>query len=201
MQDPSIARRRGEYSKTARRREQIIDAAAAVFSRSGFVQASLSEIAEIAGLSVAGLNHHFSTKTQLLEAVFDRSQHATEARFASPDPLDLLKAALDLAQQGQEDPQGTRFFAVMSAEATAPEHPAHEYFRLRYESTVESVCASFRVLQERGLLREDVAPLDAARAYVALSDGMQIQALYQPGVFSQADLLRRFIDRMLTEPL
>lgn len=194
-------RRRGEYSKTAGRRQQIIDAAATVFSRSGFMQASLSEIAERANISVAGLNHHFSTKAQLLEAVFDDKQHETESRFASADPITLLNAALDLAEQGQSDPQGTRFFAVMSTEATSPDHPAHEYFRRRYETILEQVRASFVTLQEQGRLQPGVDPADAARAYIGLSDGIQIQALYQPGTFSQAELMRRILSGMLTEPL
>ncbi len=194
-------RRRGEYSKSARRREEIIEAAASVFSRSGFIQASLGEIAALAGISVAGLNHHFSTKTQLLEAVFDRSQDETAVHFASDDPVDLLRAAIDLADRGQNDPQGTRFFAVMSAEATAPEHPAHEYFVSRYNTTLRQVHDSFAALRDAGKLRPDVDPWDAARAYVGLSDGLQIQALYAPGDFSQAEVLRRLLSTLLTEPL
>ena len=194
-------RLRGEYSKTAKRREEIIDAAATVFSRSGFVQSSLGEIAELAGISVAGLNHHFSTKTQLLEAVFDRSQRETEARFASDDPIELLRTAVELAEQGQNDPQATRFFAVMSAEATSPDHPAHDYFSRRYETTLHYVHESFCTLQEQGRLRAGIEPIDAARAYIGLSDGVQIQALYQPGTFSQAQLIRRVLSSMLTEPL
>ncbi|GEK87429.1 TetR family transcriptional regulator [Microbacterium aerolatum] len=165
------------------------------------MQASLSEIAERADISVAGLNHHFSTKTQLLEAVFDHKQRETEARFTSTDPMALLRAALDLAEQGQSDPQGTRFFAVMSTEATSPDHPAHEYFRRRYETTLDLVRASFVTLREQGRLRPGVDPADAARAYIGLSDGLQIQALYQPEAFSQADVMRRIISEMLTEPL
>jgi hypothetical protein len=113
----------------------------------------------------------------------------------------LLRAALDLAEQGQSDPEGTRFFAVMSAEATSPDHPAHEYFRQRYETTLDHVRVSFTALQEQGRLRTGVDPTDAARAYIALSDGIQIQALYQPDAFSQADLMRRLLSGMLTESL
>ncbi|AOX45879.1 TetR/AcrR family transcriptional regulator [Microbacterium sp. BH-3-3-3] len=197
----TTSRSRGAYSKTARRRGEILDAAATVFGRSGFVQASLADIAELAGISIAGLNHHFATKTHLLEGVFDRLQEETEARFASEDPLDLLRAAVDLAERGQNDPTGTRFFAVMSAEATSPEHPAHDYFLRRYTTTLHQVTASFEQLRSQGRLREGVDPEDAARVYIGLSDGVQIQALYQPGAFSQAALLRRMLNNLLTEPL
>jgi AcrR family transcriptional regulator len=197
----AVSRRRGEYSKTARRREEILDAADEVFSRSGFMQASLGEIAEKAGISVAGLNHHFSTKTQLLEALFDRKQRETEALFSSTDPMELLRAAVDLADRGQSDPSGTRFFAVMSAEATSPEHPAHGYFQRRYDDTLAAAHSSFKTLKEKGMLAHDVDPWDAARAYVGLSDGLQIQTLYQPRQFSQAAVLKRLLNQLLTEPL
>src|SRR5215203_2906627 len=50
------APRRGSYAKTVQRRKQIIDAAYQVFSRAGFHNASLSDIAAAAGLSIAGVN-------------------------------------------------------------------------------------------------------------------------------------------------
>ncbi|WP_396644777.1 TetR/AcrR family transcriptional regulator [Microbacterium sp.] len=194
-------RRRGEYSKSAQRREDILDAAAAVFSRAGFGAASLAEIAERAGISVAGLNHHFATKTQLLEAVFDRTQRQAETFFQSSDPIELLRSAVSLAAQNASDPLATRFFAVMSAEATSPDHPAHDYFQRRYAETVEQVLASFATLRDQGRLRAEVTPEEAARAYMALSDGLQIQALYDPEAFSQPAMLRRLLSSFLTEPL
>ena len=47
------APRRGTYAKTVQRRKQIIDAAYQVFSRAGFHNASLADIAGVAGLSIA----------------------------------------------------------------------------------------------------------------------------------------------------
>ncbi|MFS0735058.1 TetR/AcrR family transcriptional regulator [Microbacterium sp. 1P10UB] len=196
-----VTRRRGEYAKSAARREQILDAAAEVFSRSGFTAASLADIAEAANMSIAGLNHHFATKTQLLEAVFDRSREVAVSLFTSSDPLDNLRASLDLAQSNEGDPVTIRLFAVMSAEATSPEHPAHHRLLQHYDATLNAVLGSFVELERSGRLRPDVRPDDAARAYVALSDGLQIQAMYQPDAFSQPDVIRRLLSSFLTEPL
>lgn len=152
-------------------------------------------------MSIAGLNHHFATKTQLLEAVFDRSREVAVTMFTSTDPLDNLRASLHLAQSNQGDPRIIRLFAVMSAEATSPDHPAHHRLLQHYEATLKAVHGSFVELARTGRLRPDVRPEDAARAYVALSDGLQIQAMYQPEAFSQPDVIRRLLSSFLTEPL
>ena len=192
---------RREYAKTTRRRQQIVDAASEVFSRAGFLNASLAEIAAAAEISVAGLNHHFPTKTVLLEAVLDQRDKEAETYFEGARGIDLLRALLDLAERDQANPEATRFFAVMSAEATADDHPANAYFNTRYEMILKSVEGAFREAQADGALRPDVEPIEAARAYVALSDGLQVQSLYQPGSFSQATITRKMLSALLLDSL
>ena len=57
--------------KKARTRAQLIDAAAAVFARRGFVAASLDEVAEEAGLTKGAVYSNFDSKEDLFEAVLD----------------------------------------------------------------------------------------------------------------------------------
>lgn len=54
------------------RREDIVDAAAGLFSESGYDSTSVRTIAGEVGLSVASLFHHFASKDELLEAVIRR---------------------------------------------------------------------------------------------------------------------------------
>ena len=49
--------------------EHIVDRAAALFARHGFVQTSVQSVADAVGLSKAGLLHHFSSKQALWDAV------------------------------------------------------------------------------------------------------------------------------------
>ena len=65
----SVRRTRGEYAKTAQRRLEIIAAAAATFSDFGFRDGSLRDVAQRAGITHAGIRHHFPTKVDLLMAV------------------------------------------------------------------------------------------------------------------------------------
>ena len=52
--------------RTAQRRRAVLEAALAVFSERGFNKASLTEIADRAGMTHAGVLHHFGSKEQLL---------------------------------------------------------------------------------------------------------------------------------------
>jgi AcrR family transcriptional regulator len=57
--------------KKARTRAQLIDAAATVFARRGYMAASLDEVAEEAGLTKGAVYSNFDSKEDLFEAVID----------------------------------------------------------------------------------------------------------------------------------
>ena len=57
--------------KKARTRAQLIDAAAAVFARRGYVAASLDEVAEEAGLTKGAVYSNFDRKEDLFQAVIE----------------------------------------------------------------------------------------------------------------------------------
>jgi AcrR family transcriptional regulator len=50
------------------RREEIIEAAVPVFARNGFVDASMNDVADRAGVTVTAVYYHFSGKEELYEA-------------------------------------------------------------------------------------------------------------------------------------
>ena len=72
------------------------------------------------------------------------------------------------------------FVNLSAAAATDPEHPAHEYFRQRYENSRRDLAADFRAMQEDGRLRTDVDAEELTSVLLAVSDGMQIQWLFDP---------------------
>lgn len=63
---------RAPTARGRRRRDRIVDAAAAAFDRHGFHGASIDDIGAAAGISGPGLYRHFDSKDALLTAVFDR---------------------------------------------------------------------------------------------------------------------------------
>ena len=169
---------RGEYRKTARRREEIVDAAFVIFARSGFTNASMTDIAASVGLTLPGLRHHYSSKEELLEAVINRRDLEVLDLLRDQSGLGTLRALVAVAERDAAFPEHSRLFVVMSAEATNPEHPLHTYFSERYKNVLDNVALAFADVAAAGQLREGVDPMEAARVYIATADGFQLQALY-----------------------
>jgi AcrR family transcriptional regulator len=54
------------------RRDEIIDAAISVFAVQGFVDASIAQVAQTAGVAVTAVYYHFASKQELYEAALSR---------------------------------------------------------------------------------------------------------------------------------
>lgn len=175
---------RGSYAKTGMKRAAILEAALAVFAKGGYRAGSLREMASHVGMSEAGLLHHFPNKSALLAAVLElRDEHAMEmVPFDSEDPLQAIRGLITLARYNASVPGVVELYCTLSAEGTSPGHPAHEYFVGRYDLTVSRLTENFERCRERGILRPGLRPESAARATVALMDGLQVQWLLDPDV-------------------
>lgn len=174
-----MARPKGDATANAARRQDILRAGFEVFSRAGFKGGSLAQIAEIVGMTEAGILHHFKTKANLLTAVLGYRDDITLERFdiTNSDGIKFVRSWLDLIDYNVSIPGMVELFCVMSAESTSEEHPAHEYFKERYAITISTAKASMIDLQNNGYIGKDAVPEDLGRALIALSDGLQVQWL------------------------
>jgi AcrR family transcriptional regulator len=190
--------RRGPYRKTAARQQEILDAALAVFGRSGYRSGSIREIAETVGMSEAGLLHHFESKNALLTAVLrHRDELSKPMMFSGTPGIGTLVGAVDafrVAHRGTAE-----LYCVLSAEATSPDHPAHRYFTERYSRLRSAFGASFANMQAAGQLRAGVEPGVAARSTLALMDGLQLQWLLEPASVDMAADLESYFRQLVTE--
>lgn len=196
---------RGTYAKGRVTRSELVDAATAQFAEGGFRTASLRDIAARVGLSHPGLLHHFPTKAALLEAVLARRDETDAAVLAAAQARgeDRVEAIVGLAERNATRPHMVELFATLSAEATHPDHPAHAYFRRRYDDVLSAFAQGFEEWRARGELREGVDVREAARTVVALMDGLQVQWLLevdQPDRVDMAALLRRHLDTYRAAP-
>lgn len=198
-----ISNARGEYAKTPARRQEILAAAIEVFAAAGFHKGSLRDVADRAGLSQAGLLHHFPSKNQLIQAVLTWRDDQSRERFAGRESgLDNLRALGDLVEYNQtKTPELVELYTILSGEATAADHPVHEYFTRRYAWVLDYVRGSFDAAAQAGQLRPGVDSASAARALVALMDGLQIQWLYDRDAFDMAVEVRGFLQSLLTVEL
>lgn len=195
---------RGSYAKTAGRRREILEAGIEVFANHGFRNGSLREIAERVGMSQAGLLHHFSNKNELLAGVLELRDERSSA-LVSPDDtpgIDTIRGVVRVAEYNATYAPGlVELHCVLSAEATAPEHPAHQYFLDRYARAVSLLAEAFTAARAAGQLADGVEPRSAARALIALSDGLQVQWLLAPDSLDMADELRRYLRPLFTVDL
>jgi AcrR family transcriptional regulator len=197
---PRKGRPRGRYAKSDEIREAILDAALGVFAEGGFRAGSLRLVAERAGMSEAGLLHHFPRKSVLLEAVLERRDRLAHA-FVPLEVVngeDAIRGLVELARYNASIPGLVELYCTIAGEATSPDHPAHDRYVRRYEVVRGTLLEAFTDLATKGMLRDGVTPSGAAKATIAIMDGLQIQWLLDPLVMDMAEDLRAFLTLLTT---
>jgi AcrR family transcriptional regulator len=180
------------YTKGDRTKERIVDAAAELFSKSGYLAVSLRDIAAAAKLTHAGTLHHFpGGKDELLMRVLERrDQVDADVLFDEHfDAWDHLGQLLRIIERNARTPGLVALYAKLSNEASDADHPAHTYFRRRYEILREHFAG---ILGELADGRFD--PDAAAQHLLALLDGLQTQWLLAPDTI---DMRARLVDFMV----
>lgn len=174
----SATKARGPYAKTAHRKQQIIEAATSVFAASGYHGGSLRDISRELGVSLTSLVHHFGTKSELLIAVLENADHTgTHWLQARSIEAGARVALSEIVAFNFSRPELLRLFTILSSEASAPDHPAHEWFVARYDRVITSISAQMAHDQSVGRIAASVDPLRAAKLLVAGWDGLQLQWL------------------------
>jgi AcrR family transcriptional regulator len=198
---PRRGRPRGSYAKTEARRQEILTAAFEVFSTSGYRAGSLKDVADKVGLSQAGLLHHFPNKEALLEAVLTLRDEESVARTGAltAQGIAMLHGLVELTRYNTTIPGLVALYCVLSAEATDPDHPAHEYFQRRYNWVRGTMTDAFDELDGRGQLRPGIVPAAAARQLAALMDGLQVQWLLDNDSVDMPAEVVAFLEAITTE--
>ncbi len=166
--------------KGERTRRRILDSATELFSRSGYRAVSLRDIAAHAGLTHSGVLHHFPNKESTLIHVLSRRDEIDAPLVLAPDlsPARLVDNLVRIVERNTRTPGLVSLYVNLSAEATDPAHPAHTYFYGRYRILREHLVPAFAALMGE---RSDPSPELAARQFIALQDGLQVQWLLDPG--------------------
>lgn len=195
--------------KGERTRARILDAATELFSRSGFNAVSLRDIAAHAGLTHAGVLHHFPGKESLLIEVLDRRDRTdaqsvfpgiTHPGAPEPGPGVRLRMLVELVARNSGTPGLVALYTKLSAEATDPGHPAHRYFKERYRILREEVTVLVEALRAEADPPVDVDPAVTARQLLALMDGLQTQWLLEPEAVDMEVLVCDFLLRLGLDP-
>jgi AcrR family transcriptional regulator len=171
---------RGPYAKTAARRAAIIEAAREGFVENGYAETSMRDIAKRAGMTHAGLLHHFDSKADLLLEVLREHDDLVERRISELIDAGYSHArrTAQILHEGFREPELVRLWAVLLSAAARAEHPAHDHFVGRYER-YRSMLAGELAAVDSGL----ALGVDAERAatlLIAALDGLALQSLLDP---------------------
>ena len=188
-------------SKAELRRQQILDAAAECFRKSGFHGASMSEIAKSFGMSAGHIYNYFESKEAIIEAMVKRDLDQALERIAKiQGEKDILKAML-----GTVDDSVQRRIARSELDteilAEAARNP-------KIAATVQCTDAVIRdkvIHLIKGVQPAKDTPVCelnlAAKSTIlmALFDGLQIRAIRDPNMKADdiARVLKTVIQQML----
>ena len=168
------ARSTRRSARPEERRQDILEAALALFAERGYRGASLATIAEKVGLTQQGLLHYFPSKERLLAEVLRLRDERDMATLGSARPtLDALARIVALNEERRGMVQS---YTVLSADSVTEGHPAREFFSERYDRLRAELAAMVR--DELGSsLRAGLTPETAATLLIAVMDGLQLQWL------------------------
>ena len=186
--------RPGSYSKGIARRQEILDRAIEVFRDRGADGTSLRRIAEAIGISHGALLHYFSSREELLVAVYEHAERRRDLdrlEKEGPEAFDELAVEVmaNAALANLEVPGLVQLYSTLVATSLESERgPAKEFFTARFENVRGSLATRLREDQAAGRVRGDVDPEQMAALIVAASDGLQIQWLLEPSIRLQETL-------------
>ena len=140
------------------RKQRILEVAERLLARHGWRNTSLAQIAKAAGVSAAGLLHHFESKEQLLNAVLD-ARDTDDDTHADDHHVD---------HDVDDD--------------IAPDAPLHDRLLNRQREAVAIVAGLIERGQRDGRYRTDVDAAVKAVEILAFVNGMETAWLLDPSI-------------------
>jgi TetR/AcrR family fatty acid metabolism transcriptional regulator len=161
--------------RSADKRQRIINAAVKVFAEKGFFNAKVSEIARESGVANGTIYLYFANKDDILISLFEQEMKRIIGRMKAeverePDPLRKIEKFammhLSLIEEHKE------LAEVLQVELRQSSKFMKEYRNRRFAEYVNLISGIIRKGQESGLVRSDVMPGIAKRAFFGALDEM-----------------------------
>lgn len=166
-------------------RAQLLEAAEACFSESGYDGASVAEICRRAGVSKGAFYHHFSTKQAIFLELLSRWLEGLDTQIAlarqnAPDVLAALVTISGIVQQVFQVGRGRLpiFLAFWMQAARDPEAWAVTVGHYRHYHTLFEAMIAAGIAE--GSVRPTIDAHAAAQAIVSLGTGLILQGLLDP---------------------
>ena len=192
-------------SSRGNKKEQIIEAAARVFARSGYSNAVVADIAIQANIGKGTVYEYFKSKEDLFFAVFEWFQKKTEKAAAvgistlGGSATDRLKVLND-SLMGMWHEIKDVFVLVMEFWAASSSTQMRQRFRGAFKQLYDDYRHVVSALIQDGInsgeFRSDVKPEPVAAAMVGAWDALFLQAWFDES-FDPAATANDFLDTVL----
>ena len=160
-----------------RTRERLLQAASREIYRSGFQSASLDSILGVAGVTKGALYYHFDSKEALGYAVVEEVV-APDVRGkwvrslqSGKDPIDALIGAVQELSVKPEAVRGGCPLLNLAQEMSPLDAGFRQRLATIFRNWQDGVAAALRDGQNRGKVRRDLEPAQAAGLLIAMVEG------------------------------
>lgn len=175
-----------------KRRKQILDAAASVFSKKGFGSARMEDIAVKAGISKGLVYEYFKNKDELFFALYDHvSQQFYELIFRNIEKEKTVEAALKKMIQATFDALDEwEEFGHIFLDFWA-EHRRARAMQVRFSELYSRDRARLAEFIEAGIRKGEfrkMDPIASAAIIIALLDGLMLQRIFDKRIVKKYDI-------------
>lgn len=173
-------------------RQRLLKAALVVFSRQGYADTRLEDIADEAEVTRGAIYHHFGGKAELYNEMVvigtQRVLPVIQAALAEDgSPLEMLKRVFVRTLVYAEEDADFRAMQEIVLFKTAVTEELSEGIQKKIKGTRDMVDFITQTIQqgiEMGEVVPGITPHDAAIAFMALQNGLLILWLLDPHLFS-----------------
>lgn len=194
---PYVSQREATGKHSARR-QQAIDAAAAIFARDGFHGASTRAIAESLGIKVASLYFHIASKEDALAEIcllgMQRSYDYLESARRQPTLAAQIRHFFEC--QREDMIEHADYVAVSIRERDKLSKPVLDRMGDLTRQFRQSMDEMFAIAQERGELDPNLTPRHARFVMIGTLRGLSESHLGGLDL-SEGDLMDRWIDTLI----
>ncbi len=176
-------------------RQRLLQAALAVFSRQGYSDTRLEDIATEAEVTRGAIYHHFGSKAELYNQLVLHQSDKTmslihDAISQGGSVIDILRRIFILSMTTVEVDRDYRAVQELILFKTGITPELREGLEWKQEGIRGAVAFIGEQIQQgidECVVRADVDPRDAALSFIALQNGLMMTWLLAPTVFSLKD--------------
>lgn len=182
----------GRIVRGDNRRAAILEAATREFGRRGYESARIADIARAAGVTDAGLLHHFTTKRELFLAVVELREQVYSPFSDAPlvSARIVFDAFIASAARAGDNPDLIRFRMMLTGASGLEGHPVEGRAGKNLKRALNALEPILRAAMASGELRADTDPRQVILELIALNEGIRSQWAALPETIPYVETFR-----------